>query len=318
MHRQIHRIRNLFTTLAFMVSISCMQAEKVSLDTSGAQGLLLGSLSLDLGLFGGGSGGEGGTPQTISGTVTGLLSSSTISIQNAGGETIDISANGSFNFTTPTYNYSVTITAQPSSLRCIVLNGSGAATGPVSNIIVTCPMAVQNGLIWMRCSHGQTWAAATGTCTGSATTVQFCSDYCHDGNGAGEAGNVNGHLNGNGTSQAFSACNSLNTTNGGAGAFGINNWRVPWKTELKALVYCSNGTPTPLADFSNCGAGYSIPTINTALFPGTMAGVNERYWSSSASYSLPGVRAYSVSFETGATSDGYNQSNLYHLRCVAE
>lgn len=60
MHRQIHRIRSLFTTLAFMASISCMQAEKVSLDTSGAQGLLLGSLSFELGLFGGGSGGYSG------------------------------------------------------------------------------------------------------------------------------------------------------------------------------------------------------------------------------------------------------------------
>lgn len=39
---------------------SCMQAEKISLDTSGAQGLLLGSLSLEGGLFGGGSGGATG------------------------------------------------------------------------------------------------------------------------------------------------------------------------------------------------------------------------------------------------------------------
>lgn len=39
---------------------SCMQAEKVSLDTSGAQGLLLGSLSLEGGLFGGGSSGATG------------------------------------------------------------------------------------------------------------------------------------------------------------------------------------------------------------------------------------------------------------------
>lgn len=39
---------------------SCMQAEKISLDTSGAQGLLLGTLSLEGGLFGGGSGGATG------------------------------------------------------------------------------------------------------------------------------------------------------------------------------------------------------------------------------------------------------------------
>ncbi|KAB2930910.1 MAG: hypothetical protein F9K24_15715 [Leptonema illini] len=47
---------------------SCMQAEKVSLDTSGAEGLLLSGLSIELGLFGGS--GDGGTlawnpPETV-------------------------------------------------------------------------------------------------------------------------------------------------------------------------------------------------------------------------------------------------------------
>lgn len=74
MHRQIHRIRSLFTTLAFMASISCMQAEKVSLDTSGAQGLLLGSLSFELGLFGGGSGGYSGAQFVAVGGDTGWYS----------------------------------------------------------------------------------------------------------------------------------------------------------------------------------------------------------------------------------------------------
>jgi hypothetical protein len=46
----------LFLTLAALAS--CMQAEKISLDTSGAQGLLLGGLSFEGGLFGGGTGGD--------------------------------------------------------------------------------------------------------------------------------------------------------------------------------------------------------------------------------------------------------------------
>lgn len=57
-----------------MVSISCMQAEKVSLDTSGAQGLLLGSLSFELGLFGGGSGGYSGAQFVAVGGDTGWYS----------------------------------------------------------------------------------------------------------------------------------------------------------------------------------------------------------------------------------------------------
>ncbi|EHQ07282.1 hypothetical protein Lepil_2609 [Leptonema illini DSM 21528] len=54
MHRQIHRIRSLFTTLTCLVLISCMQAEKFSLDTSGMEGLLIGGLSFESGQPGGG------------------------------------------------------------------------------------------------------------------------------------------------------------------------------------------------------------------------------------------------------------------------
>lgn len=54
----IKAVLALFLTLSALAS--CMQAEKISLDTSGAQGLLLGSLSLEGGLFGGGSGGAAG------------------------------------------------------------------------------------------------------------------------------------------------------------------------------------------------------------------------------------------------------------------
>ncbi|PKL33950.1 MAG: hypothetical protein CVV45_05440 [Spirochaetae bacterium HGW-Spirochaetae-10] len=54
----IKAVLALILTLSALAS--CMQAEKISLDTSGAQGLLLGSLSLEGGLFGGGSGGATG------------------------------------------------------------------------------------------------------------------------------------------------------------------------------------------------------------------------------------------------------------------
>ena len=52
----IKAVLALLLTLSALAS--CMQAEKTSLDTSGAQGLLLGSLSFEGGLFGGGTGGE--------------------------------------------------------------------------------------------------------------------------------------------------------------------------------------------------------------------------------------------------------------------
>ncbi|MCI5191901.1 MAG: DUF1566 domain-containing protein [Candidatus Electrothrix sp. AU1_5] len=67
---------------------------------------------------------------------------------------------------------------------------------------------------------------------------------------------------------------------------GHSDWRLPTKDELKSLVVCTNGTPTPLSDSADeaygCGSGnggndgaYDIPTIDPAFecHP-------ELYWSS--------------------------------------
>lgn len=45
-----HKISSILVCSLFSVA-SCMQAEKVSLDTSGAEGLLLSGLSIELGLL---------------------------------------------------------------------------------------------------------------------------------------------------------------------------------------------------------------------------------------------------------------------------
>lgn len=77
-----HKISSIIACSLFSVA-SCMQAEKVSLDTSGAEGLLLSGLSIELGLFGGSGGGgttcyEGGvckiavTAATYDGALDGI------------------------------------------------------------------------------------------------------------------------------------------------------------------------------------------------------------------------------------------------------
>lgn len=66
----------------------------------------------------------------------------------------------------------------------------------------------------------------------------------------------------------------------GVGFAGYNDWRMPTKDELKTLVYCSNGTKTPLPDFKDCGDWlYQQPTINLQVFPNTL---NTWYWSASS------------------------------------
>lgn len=75
---------------------------------------------------------------TIGGTLSGLGASNTVTLSNAG-EQLPLSMNGAFQFTTPVAGpYAVTVSTQPSGQTCTVQNGSGTATGNVTNVTVTC------------------------------------------------------------------------------------------------------------------------------------------------------------------------------------
>jgi hypothetical protein len=87
------------------------------------------------------SGGNGQTPsRSIGGTVAGL--SGTVSLQNNGGDTINVSANGAFRFATPLavgQSYQVTIASKPGNQQCVVNAGSGVvASADISNVAVVC------------------------------------------------------------------------------------------------------------------------------------------------------------------------------------
>lgn len=90
--------------------------------------------------------GGGGTPTTtafvIGGTVSGLSGSGLV-LQNNGGNSLPIGANGNFVFTMPIASgsaYSVTVLAQPAtpSQTCAVSNGAGTATANVTDVAVVC------------------------------------------------------------------------------------------------------------------------------------------------------------------------------------
>jgi len=78
----------------------------------------------------------------ISGTVTGLLSGRSLTLQDNGGNSTVLSANGTVNFSTLVAsgsNYSVTVFSQPAGQSCSVTNGSGTVVGSaVSNVGVAC------------------------------------------------------------------------------------------------------------------------------------------------------------------------------------
>ncbi len=102
----------------------------------------------------GGSGGGGGSHDvtaTIGGTVSGLENGASVILQNNGGDSLTVTANGAFTFKTavtgPTDAYAVTVLTQPTTPNqiCTVTNGSGVATANVTNVAVTCVLSYTLG-----------------------------------------------------------------------------------------------------------------------------------------------------------------------------
>lgn len=80
---------------------------------------------------------------TIAGTIVNLTANSGLVLQNNGVDDVQVDGNGSFQFPTKLSRgsqYSVTVLTQPSNPKqtCSVVNGSGTATGNVTNIGVDC------------------------------------------------------------------------------------------------------------------------------------------------------------------------------------
>src|SRR5215471_13346863 len=87
------------------------------------------------------SGGGGGTATyTIGGTISGL--SGTVVLQDNGGDSLALLANGGFTFAravADTSTYAVSVLAQPPGETCSVSNGAGTVSGAnVANVSVIC------------------------------------------------------------------------------------------------------------------------------------------------------------------------------------
>ena len=93
---------------------------------------------------GGGAGGGSTPPQpttyTVGGSDSGLTGTGLV-LQNNGGNSLSVSANGTFTFSNSVESgatYSVTVSTQPAEQSCTVTNGSGTATANVTSIQVAC------------------------------------------------------------------------------------------------------------------------------------------------------------------------------------
>jgi hypothetical protein len=88
---------------------------------------------------------------TIGGTVSNLAANSAVILQNNGGDSLTVTANGPFTFKTPvtgpTDAYAVTVLSQPASPTqiCTVTSGSGTASANITNVAVNCVLSYTIG-----------------------------------------------------------------------------------------------------------------------------------------------------------------------------
>jgi hypothetical protein len=78
---------------------------------------------------------------TVGGTVTGLVTGSTLVLKNELNYTYSMTIDGSFSFRVPSDgNYVISVGAQPNPVNCTVTNGTGKMTSdaPVTNVRVNC------------------------------------------------------------------------------------------------------------------------------------------------------------------------------------
>jgi 6-phosphogluconolactonase (cycloisomerase 2 family) len=98
---------------------------------------------------GGNSGAGGGNPPasstyTVGGTVSGLSGAGLV-LQMSSGNSLSIAADGSFTFGPSVAGgstYNVSVSTHPISQRCFVSNGSGTASGNVTNVAIACRASI--------------------------------------------------------------------------------------------------------------------------------------------------------------------------------
>lgn len=259
---------------------------------------------------------------TFEGRISGLIpnSSLTLTLNDSQNFLLSNQSNGNFSFLAnlkQDESFSITISSQPNQLLCSFQAGSQgiANLNTITGLIITCPIALVAGLKWNRCSHGQTWDesanSGAGQCVGTHLQAQYCSLGTNDCNGGTNTGFLvtSALWTAGATSSAWNACNSLNSS---AQNFGITTWRLPSKNELKSLRICNNDLNFSLdSSCPNTPASIISPTINTNLFPNTIA----QLYSSSESNSLTSY--WQLNFNNGSVPMGGSKTGNDYIRCVS-
>ena len=306
---------------------ACMQAEKISLDTSGLQGLLLGSVSFNANATAGG--GNGGTtpppaptPPTVLATTPGNgMEQSPLHLANgvllSMSETLDPAA-------IPTVTFSILRSGQEYPLTNLnlttTISGSGVYINPHWSIWPErVKFRVTVDLSMIRDTQGESGSGTQIIEFQTAPLKAFLhpvpeknrvytpyavgsDEYFRQVDGGFDwmpcVQGLTGATCSSGTvarytyEQAQQACGSLNA---GSGYAGRTNWRTPTVLELESLV-----------DY-----GKFAPAI-AASFPGTPS---ELHWTSN-SLGVDGTTAWAVDFSTGEVRR-VSKTSTYPVRCIS-
>ena len=179
---------------------------------------------------------------TVSVTVSGLASGTSVVLRNNGTDNLTVNANGVATFSNGVAGaYAVTVFTQPAMAFCTVTNGAGTATANVTNVLVACgrfafvpKTSTTNydvtecvkdtvtGLIW----EGKT---ASGLRAASNRYTNYDDTNKHQLWGGGKPT----------TFQLVSPSNALGyrSSVNGASLCGFGNWRLPIAAELDAILF---------------------------------------------------------------------------------
>jgi hypothetical protein len=115
---------------------------------------------------------------TVGGTVSGL--SGVVTLQDNGGDNLDVGANGAFTFATALASgsaYAVTILTQPFFQTCTVANASGVIAGAnVTDVAVSC--LTTGGFFTGYCEVDPVTGLLTGACWDPGNCFDGLSPYC--------------------------------------------------------------------------------------------------------------------------------------------
>lgn len=219
---------------------------------------------------------------TVGGTVTGLAPGNTVSLLNKGGDSVKVTANGAFTFSSPVAengSYAVSVGTMPLWQSCTVSRGSGTVTtANVTNVAVSCVTAATQVGIFAGTP------GVTGSANGPGSTALFNSPL---GLAIDTAGNIYVADLGNNEIRKVTAAGVVTTLAGsptvgsadGTGSAASFNSPAGVAVDGAGNVYVADSGNSEIRKITPAGV---VTTLAGSTHPGTADGTG-----SAASFQLP-------------------------------